>query len=765
MKKVLLALLLAVSPAAAQQPVKQSGSITPGHAVKWVTTGVVADGGPLGGGTTSTPGGSNGQLQYNNLGVFGGFTTFGDCTITVPNIVCTATNGVPFAASATLDTTVASNILSGTLLSGRLSGSYPNITGTGVLAAGGTGSGFTIALGSSTVTGALTVPNGGTGDTTFTANLPLIGNTTGAIAQGTRTGNTTLFATSSGSPTNGNCASWNNGNVIDAGGPCTTGGGGGTVSAGLINQIAYYAAGGTTVSGLTTANSGVLVTSAGGVPSISSTLPSGMTAPALTVTGSLTATGLVTNADLVNASTTVNGTSCTLGSPCTVTAAAGTLTGATLNSTVTASSLTSVGTLTTGVWNATAITGANVANNTIANINLAQMPAQTFKCNNSTSTANASDCGVGGVDQNILNSQVANYTIAATDCGKTIQAGTGSTGLFTLTLPSVSGFSTTCVVSVKNGDTGRGKVLSGFPSDFGVGAMLWPLQFGQVRILNGAWVTAINPGPWQSNGSVTFNVNHASGSDAATNDCLGTGASACATIARADALITQRLSCIVSGQPTIQVAQETFTENVNIIGPACPGSTCVIIQGTPGTPSNTVWTAANSGNLIALTITDYGCAIVNGFKMASSASNESAFEASKWSDLAFENIEFGAFAGASAYHIQVFWEGHVVYEGGTYVVSGAAGAGHINIVAGIAQIQGATVSLPNALTYTQWATISDRGLYYLNGTTFTGTGAGSGSTGKKFTCTMLGLIDYVTTGSTGLPGASAGTTATGCQAP
>ena len=62
-----------------------------------------------------------------------------------------------------------------------------------------------------------------------------------------------------------------------------------------------------------------------------------------TITTAFTATGLVTNADLVNTATTVNGTSCTLGSTCTATAAAGTLTGATLAAGVTASSLTSFG--------------------------------------------------------------------------------------------------------------------------------------------------------------------------------------------------------------------------------------------------------------------------------------------------------------------------------------------------------------------------------------------------------------------------------------
>ncbi len=42
----------------------------------------------------------------------------------------------------------------------------------------------------------------------------------------------------------------------------------GNVAAGTLNQIAYYAAGGTTVSGLATSDSGVLVTSSTGVPSI-----------------------------------------------------------------------------------------------------------------------------------------------------------------------------------------------------------------------------------------------------------------------------------------------------------------------------------------------------------------------------------------------------------------------------------------------------------------------------------------------------------------
>lgn len=48
----------------------------------------------------------------------------------------------------------------------------------------------------------------------------------------------------------------------------------GTVDVGLANELAYYQVNGNTVSGLPTANNGVLITSSLGVPSISSTLPS-----------------------------------------------------------------------------------------------------------------------------------------------------------------------------------------------------------------------------------------------------------------------------------------------------------------------------------------------------------------------------------------------------------------------------------------------------------------------------------------------------------
>jgi hypothetical protein len=48
--------------------------------------------------------------------------------------------------------------------------------------------------GCGTVTGTVTVSGGGTGQTTFTANLPILGNGTSALTQGTLAGNTTKTA-------------------------------------------------------------------------------------------------------------------------------------------------------------------------------------------------------------------------------------------------------------------------------------------------------------------------------------------------------------------------------------------------------------------------------------------------------------------------------------------------------------------------------------------------------------------------------------------
>jgi len=71
--------------------------------------------------------------------------------------------------------------------------------------------------------------------------------------------------------------------------------GSGTVNSGLINQLAWYAGNGTAVSGLTTANNGILVTSAAGVPSIGNTVGAGLTMPSITFNSTTEIVGTTTN--------------------------------------------------------------------------------------------------------------------------------------------------------------------------------------------------------------------------------------------------------------------------------------------------------------------------------------------------------------------------------------------------------------------------------------------------------------------------------------
>jgi len=57
--------------------------------------------------TGGSPGGSTGQLQYNNSGAFSGFALGGDCSFSQPNITCLRTGGVLFGTAATTSVGVA----------------------------------------------------------------------------------------------------------------------------------------------------------------------------------------------------------------------------------------------------------------------------------------------------------------------------------------------------------------------------------------------------------------------------------------------------------------------------------------------------------------------------------------------------------------------------------------------------------------------------------------------------------------------------------
>lgn len=234
--------------AAEAQPVTVIGPVTPGNCVAFNSTTVLKDAGPCGiVGALPVASGGTGLISGASGGILG---------FTASNVI--ASSGVLSAGALVLGggagatpTALGSLGTTTTVLHGNVAGApsfgavnlTADVSGILPVASGGTG----IAAGTSGGVLAFTATGTTASSGALTANNPVIGGGAGvAPSSGTRSGNTTVFATVSGSFTNGHCLQINSGNIVDAGAICS---GTGLVTAGLAGQVAIYPSNGSTIIG------------------------------------------------------------------------------------------------------------------------------------------------------------------------------------------------------------------------------------------------------------------------------------------------------------------------------------------------------------------------------------------------------------------------------------------------------------------------------------------------------------------------------------
>lgn len=332
----------------------------------------------------------------------------------------------------------------------------------------------------------------------------------------------------------------------------------------------------------------------------------------------------------------------------------------------------------------------------------------------------------------------ASITAAATH---SLQRHNITSGQGTITFGAATGYPTNYATTIINNTTRGWTIAPNGMTSF----ILYPTQVCRVHRTGSAW-SIENNYRWQTRAAQTFYVNHASGSN--SNDGLTSG-SAFATIQYAIDTIEKTLDCLVNG-PTIQVASGTFTESNVVHTKRLMGNHVIYIAGDTTTPSNCHWQVA--AGQTGLTCRDWSGVIVAGFKMSqASGTGATLISGSQHGVIDVANFEFGACAGGI--HISSVNGGSVGYVTGAAVAITGSAAYHWYIATESALIcTGTTQTVSGGLTFTEFCS-NTGGSLTLAGNTWTGAGAGSGTTGTKYTRTQAATMIL---GGETLPGATAG---------
>jgi hypothetical protein len=391
--------------------------------------------------------------------------------------------------------------------------------------------------------------------------------------------------------------------------------------------------------------------------------------------------------------------------------------------------------ITGGTLSGVAITGSTWAGGTISNATIA-----TPTITGGTWTGGTiSGASVAFTDTGYS----ANHTVATSDCGKVLSLGGGTQ--WTLSFPAASGFPAGCILFLSNDDA-HAKIISGVASGLSGTYRIYPKQLITVVGDATAW---ISDGPRRY--TITGPTLYAATTGSDSYDCLD-AATPCQNINTIVSRIFTDFD-VNAGKPTIQLADGTYTEQVNVTAPMGGGANQIEIDGNAATPTNTTINAPAASS--AVFVRDYGIVTLKNLQVTCTAGPQ-GIESTQFAVVDAINLTMGPCDGNAMFvagdggHINL--ESGIILGGNAGVAFQSVGSGSLITAGG-----GQTMICTSPLILTTVLAVDAGGNFNTEGLPLNFSGCG-GVIGKKYSISANGVAS--TSGSV-MPGGTAGTTATG----